>query len=534
MKRRRRSGLAPACLALLLLARGAGTGGAAARTGSALPTRPNLVLILTDDLDLDLHSLDYMPHLKALMTDQGTTFSNYFVPVSLCCPSRATILLGQYSHSHHIYSNFPPDGGFQLFQQYDLDRATIATALQASGYRTVLMGKYLNGYPKTESPTYIPPGWSEWYVPANNDAYGGFNFQLNENGKLVTYGASPGDYMTDVLAAKAADVIHRSQGGSQPFFLYIATFAPHKPATPAPRHQNLFPGLQAPRPPSFDETAQTLRGKPQQYRDVPPLTPGDVAQIDALYRRRIQSLQAVDELVVRVVRELRRSGQLDRTYLVFTSDNGLHMGEHRFRPGKYTSYEEDIHVPLILRGPGIPAGRVRDDLASSVDLAPTFADLAGATLAEKPDGRSLVPLFASGPAPAGWRRMVLLEQRPFPPPGSPSPGPGGDPGDEDSTAGSRQGHAGVLEPRDPGDRAGLGSWPPVTFRGVRTKTYKYVEYASGERDYYDLASDPYELHNRIPGISPAKLARLAGLLKGLDDCRGEACRAAEARVPPAP
>jgi len=485
----------------------------AAATNATAAVHPNVILILTDDLDVNLHSLGFMPHLKAAMSEQGTTFSNYFVPVSLCCPSRATILLGQYSHNHHIFSNFLPDGGFQLFQQLDLDKATIATALQAAGYRTVLMGKYLNGYPHTESATYVPPGWSEWYVPANNNAYGGFNYQLNENGRLVDYGGAPEAYMTDVLAAKAADVIRRAKGSGQPYFLYLATYAPHAPATPAPRHQNLFPDLQAPRPPSFNESAATLRDKPQQFRDVPPLAASDVAKIDALYRRRIQSLQAVDELVARVLWALQINGELDQTYVLFTSDNGFHMGEHRFRPGKYTAYEEDVHVPLVVRGPGIAAGRVRDDLAMSVDLAPTFADLAGATLGIRTDGRSLVPLLTGGgPAPADWRQVALLEQRPFP---------------QQAPATGTTGHAGVLEPPDPGDAPGLGGFPPVTFRGLRTKSAKYVEYATGEREYYDLAADPYEIHNRIKAVDHGWLAQLAAVLARLHDCAGKSCRAAE-------
>jgi N-acetylglucosamine-6-sulfatase len=500
---------------------------------SAAPARPNIVFILADDLDVELHSLDYMPKLKALMSDEGTTFVHHFVPVSLCCPSRATILLGQYSHNHHIYSNFPPDGGFQMFEAYDLDRATVATALQRAGYRTALLGKYLNGYPHTEATNYIPPGWSEWYVPSDNDAYGEFNYQLNENGTLVDHGASPGDYLTDVLAAKAAGFVRRAAASGQPYFLYLATYAPHAPAIPAPRHQALFPGLLAPRPPSFNEGAATLHDKPAQFRSVPPLAASDVAAIDALYRRRIQSLQAVDDLVERVIHALTVNGQLANTYVIFTSDNGFHMGEHRFRPGKYTSYEEDIHVPLIVRGPGIAAGRVRDELTSSVDLAATFADLAGTSLAVPADGRSLVPLLPAGSeAPADWRRVVLIEQRPFPGKAAaalPEETRG------DMPAASRQGHAGVLEPPDLGDKVGLGSFPPVTFHGVRTKTAKYVEYASGEREYYDLAADPGELHNLAAKTDRSYLSKLAQILGRLSTCAGKACRAAESTpLPPPP
>ncbi len=264
---------------------------------------------------------------------------------------------------------------------------------------------------------------------------------------------------------------------------------------------------------------------------MPPLAASDVAAIDALYRRRIQSLQAVDDLVERVIHALTVNGELANTYVIFTSDNGFHMGEHRFRPGKYTSYEEDIHVPLIVRGPGIAAGRVRNELTSSVDLAATFADLAGTSLAVHPDGRSLVPLLAAGsPTPADWRQVVLIEQRPFPGKAA-AVAPEGGPA---ARAASRQGHAGVLEPPDLGDREGLGSFPPVTFHGVRTKTAKYVEYASGEREYYDLTADPGELHNLAAKIDRAYLSKLAQILSHLDACAGKACRAAESSPLPAP
>src|SRR5262249_45513327 len=199
----------------------------------------------------------------------------------------------------------------------------------------------------------------------------------------------------------------------EPFFLYLATFAPHKPAIPAARHADLFPGLRAPRTPSWNEA--DVSDKPAAYRGFPPLAPDDVTYIDRLYRRRIQTLQAVDEMVARVVAALAARGRLDDTYVVFTSDNGFHMGQHRQLPSKYTAFEEAIHVPFLLRGPGVPAGRVIDALAETVDLAPTFAALAGARLPIDPDGRSLVPLWYPSP-PADWRHAVLIEEREIPRP----------------------------------------------------------------------------------------------------------------------
>src|SRR6202035_5260229 len=228
-----------------------GTGGAGDRDlqPGAASSRPNILLILTDDLDLQLHSLDYMPRVKALLADQGTTFSHFFVPLSLCCPSRASLLLGQYPHNHQIYTDYPPDGGFQKFRDMGYEPVTVAAALQAAGYRTAMAGKYLNGYPDAADPTYVPPGWNEWHVPANDNAYSEFNYELNEQGVLAMFGSATTDYLTDVLRARSNRFLRDSQARSQPFFLYAAPSAPHKPAVPAPRHQSLFANVRAPRTP---------------------------------------------------------------------------------------------------------------------------------------------------------------------------------------------------------------------------------------------------------------------------------------------
>jgi N-acetylglucosamine-6-sulfatase len=528
---RGRAGLAGIAtgLALLGLAALATSTGQGSTAEPPQPARPNIVLVLTDDLDTDPATLATLRQVQTRMAERGTGFANAFVPISLCCPSRASLLRGQYPHNHGIFSNFPPDGGFALFRKLGRESATVATALQRAGYRTVLLGKYLNGYPERGEATYVPPGWDEWYVPTSNAAYGGFHYKLNENGGLVSYGGDPDDYATDVLAGKASDFIERAAADGRPFFVVLSTFAPHRPAVPAPRHQFLFPEARAPRTPSFNEA--DVGDKPAQYRRIPPLGPGDIEYLDRLYRQRLQSLQAVDQAVAGLVKTLRATGQLGNTYIFFTSDNGHHLGQHRFPAGKYTSYEEDIRVPLWVRGPGVPAGRVVADLVLSIDLAPTFAELAGARLPQA-DGRSLVPLWSAASAavsggtggaageatgggtggaatPVAWRRLVLIEQRPF----------GADLA------------RGELEPFEAGEQA---PWPPVNYAGLRTLTYKYVEYADGGREFYDLASDPYELRNRAKAMDAGFLGRLHKLLAGLRTCAGKSCRALDATVPPVP
>ena len=399
-------------LGLVSLAAATGCGGGGSDSGTVPgpppPKRPpNIILILTDDQDVQLGSLDYMPQVKAQLANQGLTFSNYFVPLSLCCPSRTTILRGQFPHNSQVMTNNLPLGGFEKVYADNLESSTLATLLHGAGYRTVLMGKYLNGYPDTASPTYIPPGWDEWYSPSAGNPYTEYLYTLNENGKLVPYFSTPSDYLTDVIAGKAVDFIQRaSSTPDRPLFMYFASYAPHAPSTPAPRHANLFPGAMAPRPPSFNEP--DVSGKPAYVATRPVLTQAQIDSIDADYRKRIQSLQAVDEAVGAILSALAATGRLSNTYIFFTSDNGYHMGEHRLLPGKYTPYETDIHVPMIVRGPGVPAGLVRDQITANVDLAETFTELAGITQLPFSDGRSLVGLLLAAPI-STWRQAFLLE-----------------------------------------------------------------------------------------------------------------------------
>ena len=508
VRHRRFPGLA-SLLALALLA--VGVAGLAPRNDAdahpEIEPRPNVILILTDDQDLLLGSLDSMPRLQELLINQGTFFTNAYVPLSLCCPSRATILTGRYTHNLQIYTNFPPDGGFQLFKDLGHEETTVGVALRRAGYRTALMGKYLNGYPDKSARTYVPPGWDEWSVPVAGNVYTHFNYTLNQNGELVPYGKQPADYLTDVLAQRARSFVTRAAQDKVPFFLYFASFAPHTPASPAPRDANLFPEARAPRTPSFDEA--NMKDKSKEMRSHPRLTEKNLRRIDQLYRRRLQSLQAVDAALATLVDALESTGQLDNTYILFTSDNGFHMGQHRLTPGKYRPYEEDIRVPLVVRGPGVPAGARVDAFIENVDLAPTIAQLAGARLPVRPDGRSFVPLLAAPQQPpAHWRQMVFLEQYHF--------------------REAPQGTDDVLEPSD--QPAGEEH---VTHLGLRTSTYKFVEYGTGELEYYDLVNDPFELQSVARELSGDQLRRLTERVHALAKCRRNTCRDLEAAPLPA-
>jgi N-acetylglucosamine-6-sulfatase len=479
---------------LTVLAVMLGTGLASA-TGSTRPrhvaARPNIVFVLTDDLAWNL--VAYMPHVLQ-MQQQGTTFSNYFVTDSLCCPSRASIFTGEYPHDTGVFTNGGSDGGFHLFHARGEERDTFATRLQARGYLTGMMGKYLNGYTPAGlvdgKPAYVPPGWNEWDVAGNG--YPEFNYNLNENGKIVHYGAQPQNYLTDVVANKGAAFIDRATTAGKPFLLEIATFAPHAPYTPAPRHANDFPGLQAPRTPAFNEA--DMSDKPTWLRDHALLNPTQIANIDAAFRKRAQAVEAVDDLIAHLQATLARDGADRNTYIVFSSDNGYHMGDHRLMPGKMTAFETDIRVPLIVTGPGVTQAATVARIAQNIDLYPTFVRLGRAAVPPNIDGESVLPLLRGRPVPV-WRNAALVEH-----------------------------HGPDVDPTDP-DAPLPGSGNPTTYEALRLPDSTYVEYANGELEYYDLSADPYELTNTASQLSADQLESLHSTLVALENCHSTAaCR----------
>jgi N-acetylglucosamine-6-sulfatase len=473
-----------------------GTGGATSPAAGARSRRPNIVFILTDDLAWNL--VPYMPHVLA-MERRGETFSNYFVTDSLCCPSRASIFTGRFPHNTHVTSNSPPYGGFQVFHERGEELETFATALQRVGYRTAMMGKYLNGYRPDGGAgvpaSFVPAGWNEWDVAGNG--YPELGYNLNHDGEPEEYGSQPQDYLTEVLARKSVGFIEHSAELRQPFMLEVATFAPHSPFVPAPRDEADFPGLSAPRTPAFD--APTI-GAPAWLSHFTPLEAQQIEQIDSDFRKRAQAVQAVDRMIGEIEATLSARGLAQNTYLVFSSDNGLHMGEHRLMPGKQTAFDTDIRVPLIAIGPGVPPGRTVDALAENTDLCPTFERLAGAPVGPGVDGHSLDGLLHGAPARA-WRREILVEH-----------------------------HGPVLDAGDP-DLPTRGAGNPTSYEALRTATSLYVEYVTGEREYYNLSSDPFELHNTAAHLSTAHLRRLHRALVAIEGCHGQrGCWRAQHRV----
>ena len=315
---------------------------------SSTTHQPNIVFILTDDLDFA--SAQKMPEIRSLLVEEGTSFDEAFVSHPVCCPSRATILTGLYDHNHNVLSNNFPSGGFEKFVAEGHETESSAVHLQEAGYQTAFFGKYLNEYP-ADDPTHVPPGWDEWYGKLDEQRL--YDYRINENGEVVSYGSVIEDFFTDILSNQATDFVGRAAPEDQPFFAYVAPTAPHGPATPAERHEGTFAEEEAPRPPSYDE--EDVSDKPSPINDAERISEEEASSIDDYYRQRLESMLAVDEMVASLVQQLEDAGELENTYIFFTSDNGWFQGEHRVQFGKNRPYEESARVPLFVRGPGVPA-----------------------------------------------------------------------------------------------------------------------------------------------------------------------------------
>jgi N-acetylglucosamine-6-sulfatase len=449
--------------------------------------RPNIVVVMTDDQTLE--SMRVMDGVRRTLGEEGTTFERAFVSNPLCCPSRATLFTGQYSHNHGVIGNTPPDGGYGRLDKTEW----LPIWLQGEGYRTVHIGKFLNRYGVDSPPTEVPPGWTEWYGSVDPSTYRFYGYTLNENGILNTYGAdrNPLFYSTDYYAARARSVIQRMGDTRTPFFLSVAFLAPHSGGprdaddpprqgtpSPAPRHVNRFAGEPVPFGPAFNEA--DVSDKPSFIQLRPPIGAARARAIEENYRQRLESLLAVDEAVVGLVDSLRAERELDNTLIVFTSDNGFFHGEHRLPNGKVLVYEPSIRVPLLMRGPGVPEGARRRQLVTNADLAPTILEAAGAKPGLPQDGRSLFGLMED--RGLEWGRDLLIEGAP-----------------------------GVNQP---------------AYDALRTYRYVYVQYANGERELYDLERDPDQLTSLHNDPAYARVqADLALRLELLSVCRGRACRA---------
>jgi N-acetylglucosamine-6-sulfatase len=468
-----------AALTLSALLAIAGGGGAAAASPQQAAGKPNIVVVMSDDQTVE--SLRVMGNVNTLLARQGTTFENNFASFPLCCPSRATFITGQYGHNHTIMGNTAPAGGYDKLAPSHGN--TLPAWLQQAGYHTVHVGKYLNGYGNAR-PTEIPAGWTEWYGSTDPMTYRFYNYRLNENGRLVTYGTGAANYQADVYNRKAVELIRRLAPGTKPFFLSVAFLAPHSGGprdpddppnlatpSPAPRHRNAFANQPLPAPPSLNEP--DVSDKPAAIRNRPVIGPARLNAIRENYQQRLESLLAVDEAVRDILSALQAVNELDRTYVIFTADNGFFHGEHRIPSGKVLVYEPSVRVPLLLRGPGIPRGAKRANLAANIDLAPTILDAARARPGRRLDGRSLLPFARDRLRRSG--RDILLET--------------------------------------------------TTYSAIRTPQHVFVQHSTGEQELYDLRTDPHQLTSlhADPRYTALK-AELARRLTALRACAGDGCR----------
>jgi N-acetylglucosamine-6-sulfatase len=375
-------------------------------TAAAVASKPNIVYVLTDDQDVKLGSLDALPVLKSLMTDQGLYFDNAFVTTPVCCPSRSSILTGKYTHNHHTYENTVERGCDAPSWRTLNENKTMGPYMSMAGYKTGYFGKYLNNYGEPDSGvdlSHIPPGWTRWFTLQGNSKY--YNYSVSNQGVKETHGDNYTlDYFTDVIKAEAVKFIEESS--ETPIFMYIATPAPHRPATPAPQYESKFVGQVAPRSPSYNFDSKDKHwiiseGTPVMTKEV-------IGLVDELYEMRLETLLSVQDLLEAVVGALEKQKVLNNTYIFFNSDHGYHLGQFKQQGEKRQPYEEDIRVPLIVRGPGIKPNTTTQALALSIDMAATFLDLAGWPLPEDMDGQSLKPILL-GEEPAETNYQFLVE-----------------------------------------------------------------------------------------------------------------------------
>jgi N-acetylglucosamine-6-sulfatase len=455
--------------------------GAALVATAAQAAPPSFVVMMMDDATIG-EVAQAMPKAKALIADQGHVFDQFIVNESLCSPSRSTFLTGMYSHNHGVVCNEGPNGGFQAFRSKGREQQTIAIQLKNAGYRTALIGKYLNGY----GGSYIPPGWTRWVGEQGGTCDQGYEFHVNDQGVTRTFLKSGNTYCDDYLTQQAVDFITNSAG--KPFFLFLAYSAPHPPNVPPRRYRDAFPGAQAPRTPDFNEA--DISDKPS-FIQRPLMTDNDIAARDSIYRTELQAIRAVDDGVEKVVGALSSAGRLSNTYILFTSDNGEWAGNHRLGRGKTLGFETDIHLPLWVRGPTVVPGH-DSRLVNNADIPPTILSLAQLPLPAWLDGRSFHRLIQGREPSGGWRNVEPIERYP-------------------------------VRSDDP--------WPG--FHGVRTSGFAFWHWASGDDELYDLAADAYELQNRSgdPALAAVQ-SQLAALAATLATCAGQTCRFIERQPAP--
>jgi len=512
---------------------------AAARpVDAARDGRPNILVVMTDDMAAT--DLALMPKTQRKLAAKGTTFADAIDSFPLCCPARATFITGQYAHNHGVAGNFYPYGWYGMKRRGN----TLPSWLQDAGYRTALVGKWLNGYGALDAHGEVPKGFDIWRGLLDVSAYDYFNFVMNKDGRLKSWGdeefarklvefanvevipgvngladiiakltelfgpppyeywgsEEPEDYSPDVTGQVTERLVRREGRSRKPFFIWWSVAAPHREDVsttlmgrpgpdprPAPRYADESASRELPRPPSFNEA--DISDKSSALQDgAPVMSDEQIAQLELDYQGRAGSLMAVDDHVGELVKILRETDQLRNTLIVFLSDNGWMQGEHRVTGDKFLPYEESLRVPLILRGPGVPKDRTVQGQVSNIDFAPTLVDAADASAGRRMDGVSLLPTVRK-PSRRPDRALQIEALAPL--------------------------FAGNV-PVNRWDRP---------YSGVRTDRYTYVVWTeTGEVELYDRRADPYQLDSVAGDPAYAEIeARLARKLAKLRECAGESC-----------
>jgi N-acetylglucosamine-6-sulfatase len=528
-----------ALLTTTAVALGAGSSAQARPVDADTDGRPNILVVMTDDMSAT--DIKFMPHVQKLLADKGTSFSNAVDSFPLCCPSRATFITGQYAHNHGVIGNFYPYGWYGM-----KDRKNILPAwLDKAGYETALIGKWLNGYGAKDAHGEIPNGFDIWRGLLDVSAYDYFNFEMNKDGTLKTWGDSdfakglvkfanievipnpggiqgilaklrevfgpapytywgthkPSDYSPDVTGKVAEQIVRRQGNSKKPFFVWWAPAAPHREDVsttlmgrpgrdprPPQRYAKEVSKFKLPHPPNFNEPDFSDKSSHLQ-QSAPSLSQAQIDQLQLDYEGRAGSMMAVDDHVAKLVKILKSTNQLKDTMIVFVSDNGWMEGEHRIPGDKYLPYEESLKVPLIIRGPGVPAGKTVHGQVSNIDFAPTLVDAAGAKAGRTMDGVSLLSTLAD---PSKVPNRAIEIEAPAPLFADPS------------------------IPQNKWDRP---------YSGVRTDRYTFVIWTdTGEHELYDRKKDPFELNNvagtpQYAGIE----SRLGHKLVELNKCKGKSC-----------
>ncbi|KAJ2482458.1 hypothetical protein EV174_003209 [Coemansia sp. RSA 2320] len=482
--------LALVCLASLLVAgQTLGAPGKCGRQPPAKQGRPNFVVILTDDQDQLMNSLDYQPYVKRHLIDEGTSFSKYYTTSATCCPSRVSMWVGQFAHNHNVTDENRPHGSYYKFQAGHLDNNWLPLWLQEEGYSNNYIGKFINGVDKSN--TAAPKGWEHFEPLVSPGIYNFSNpiFSLN-GGPIESF---PGVYQTDLILNKSlARIDAVAQKKDTPFLLVISPTAPHDeiqedgtftPPVPAERHRHLFPDAQVPRTPNFNPAVQDKVGW---MRDLPLLSALQVEEIDHHYRQRLRALQATDELVDSVVKRLKDRDLLDNTYLVYTTDNGYHLGQHRLFAGKQTPMENDINIPFIIRGPGIGKKLVKSNPATHSHFPATVLDLAGIKRPATLDATSLFdPAHTESFNVEFWNNQFTE---------------GG------STVRHKQ-----------------NSYKALRLISQKHNLY-YSVWCTHEHEFYDMKADPHQLSNKYSTTDQRVLDRLDALVTVLHDCKADVCK----------